>query len=81
MKINKLILSTMLISMIVLLCVVDSTAQCPMCRTAAASNLANGGSDGKGLNFGILYMLAFPYVLVATIGIIWWRNRKEEPSI
>jgi hypothetical protein len=53
-------------------------AQCPMCRMSAESNLKNGGSSGKGLNAGILYMLATPYLIVGTIGFIWWRNRKRE---
>jgi hypothetical protein len=53
-------------------------AQCPMCRMSAESNLENGGSEGKGLNAGILYMLATPYLLIGTLGFIWWRNRKKE---
>jgi hypothetical protein len=53
-------------------------AQCPMCKMSAESNLKNGGSTGKGLNTGILYMLALPYLLVGTIGYIWWRNRRKE---
>ena len=53
-------------------------AQCPMCKIGAESNLRNGGSAGKGLNTGILYMLAMPYLLVGTIGYIWWRNRKKD---
>ena len=48
-----------------------------MCRMAAESNLENGGTEGKGLNKGILYMLAMPYLLVSTVGFIWWRNNKE----
>lgn len=56
----------------------DLAAQCPMCRMSAESNLENGGTDGKGLNAGILYMLAMPYVLVGAIGLWWWKNRKAE---
>ncbi len=56
----------------------DVQAQCPMCRMSAESNLKSGGSAGKGLNTGILYMLAMPYLLVGTLGYIWWRNRKKE---
>ena len=56
----------------------ESIAQCPMCRAAAETNLAQGGTEGKGLNKGILYMLSLPYLLVATIGYFWWRNKKEE---
>ena len=53
-------------------------AQCPMCKIGAESNLKNGGSSGKGLNTGILYMLAMPYLLVGAIGFVWWKNRKED---
>jgi hypothetical protein len=56
----------------------DATAQCPMCKIGAESNLKNGGSAGKGLNTGILYMLALPYLLVGTIGFVWYKNRKKE---
>ena len=56
----------------------DLLAQCPMCRATAESNLANGGTEGQGLNQGILYLLGMPYVLVGTVAFIWWRNRKKE---
>jgi len=49
-----------------------------MCRIAAESNLEHGGSAGKGLNTGILYMLMLPYIMVSLIGYIWYRNRKKE---
>ena len=58
----------------------EALAQCPMCRAAAESNLAQGGTEGKGLNTGILYMLTLPYLLIATIGFIWWKNKKEESN-
>ncbi|MCB9081156.1 MAG: hypothetical protein H6555_05550 [Lewinellaceae bacterium] len=53
-------------------------AQCPMCRIAAESNLKNGGTDGQGLNLGILYMLATPYLLIGGLGYWWYRNRKKQ---
>ena len=56
----------------------QARAQCPMCRMSAESNLGNGGTDGRGLNTGILYMLATPYLLVVVIGYLWWRNRRKE---
>lgn len=56
-------------------------AQCPMCRMSAESNLKNGGQAGQGLNNGILYMLATPYLLVGLIGFIWWRNRRKESEL
>lgn len=54
------------------------SAQCPMCRMSAESNLKDGGKAGRGLNTGILYMLAMPYLLVGCIGFWWWKNRRKE---
>jgi hypothetical protein len=56
-------------------------AQCPMCKMSAESNLNQGGSAGKGLNNGILFMLATPYLLIGIVGFVWWRNRKEEDAL
>ena len=56
-------------------------AQCPMCRMTAESNLKNGGTAGKGLNNGILYMLLTPYILIGTIGFVWYRNQRKEEDI
>jgi len=56
----------------------QAQAQCPMCRMSAESNLKDGGTAGKGLNAGILYMLATPYLLVGFFGYMWYKNRKRE---
>jgi len=56
----------------------EVAAQCPMCKMGAESNLKNGGTAGRGLNNGILYMLSMPYLLVAAGAYIWYRNRKQE---
>ena len=50
-------------------------AQCPMCRMSAETNLKGGGSDAAGLNKGIIYLLTIPYILMGTIGYLWWKNR------
>ncbi len=50
-------------------------AQCPMCKMSAEQNLKDGGTAGKGLNQGILYMFVMPYLLVGCIGYVWYRNR------
>ena len=52
-------------------------AQCPMCKIAAESNYKHGGQTGKGLNAGILYMLATPYLLVGGLAFVWWRHRRK----
>ena len=57
---------------------IDANAQCPMCKLSAEQNLKMGGSAGKGLNRGILFMLAMPYVIVGSLGYVWLRNRRKE---
>lgn len=52
-------------------------AQCPMCRMSGEADLKNGGTNAKGLNAGIMYMLTFPYILLGTIGFIWYNNRRR----
>ncbi len=76
---KKLLLSCFFLTL--LLAGGDLLAQCPMCRATAESNLANGGTEGQGLNQGILYLLGMPYVLVGAVAFIWWRNRKREHDI
>ena len=56
---------------------IDLVAQCPMCKMAAESNLKNGGTAGKGMNAGILYMLLTPYLLVGGLAFWWFKNRKK----
>ena len=81
MKKNKIAKYLSILALILSFQLVQPTevnAQCPMCRMSAESNLKNGGTEGKGLNNGILYMLATPYLLVGAIGYVWYRNRRKE---
>lgn len=80
MKVSKIkfLLPFGIIALFLLLSQGDLMAQCPMCRMSAESNLANGGTAGAGLNAGILYMLATPYLLVAIVGVIWYKNRRKD---
>ncbi len=74
---KKLMLLFVLIVVILVVFSPDMAAQCPMCKMSAESNLRDGGTAGKGLNTGILYMLALPYILISTLGYLWYRNRKN----
>ena len=53
-----------------------SQAQCSMCR-AVAERQQGGSSIAAGLNDGILYLMAIPYVLLATLGVLFYRHRKK----
>lgn len=56
---------------------IQSYAQCAMCRATLENNVSNGeiGIASK-LNFGIMYLFVMPYLLVAVIAFLWYRNRK-----
>ncbi len=54
------------------------SAQCPMCRMSVQSNLQNGGTQGVGLNSGILSLLAMPYLIIGGLAFVWWKNRKKQ---
>jgi hypothetical protein len=54
-------------------------AQCAMCRATVESTVSNGRSVvASDLNFGILYLLAAPYLIVAAISYLWYRTSKKE---
>jgi len=55
-----------------------ASAQCAMCRSTVESTLSDGRYvNGSGLNTGILYMLATPYLAVAVVGYLWWRSSRR----
>jgi hypothetical protein len=56
----------------------DVAAQCPMCKTSVESGLKEGNQVGLGLNDGILYLLAMPYILVAGVGFFWYRGFRRR---
>lgn len=76
-RLKKVFISILLILGAIVVQPVDSSAQCPMCRMSVESNLNAGGKAGRGLNAGILYMLATPYLMVGVIGFVWWKNKKK----
>ncbi len=78
---KKLVARIALVFLVAIMALPTVEAQCPMCKMGAESNLKNGGTAGNGLNTGILYMLAMPYLLVATIGFVWYKNRKKESEL
>lgn len=46
----------------------DGASQCAMCKSAAETSLKNNpGSIARGLNSGILYLMAVPYLMILFI--------------
>lgn len=56
----------------------DVQAQCAMCTLNAESSVQNGNTEGNGLNSGILYLLAAPYLAVACVGFIWYKKYRRK---
>lgn len=52
-------------------------AQCPMCKQNVQSGIESGTKAGLGLNSGILYLLAVPYVIASIFGYWYWKNRNK----
>jgi len=55
-----------LIILIFLISFIDINAQCSMCRAVLQSEEAK--ETAKGINNGILYLMAIPYILIALVG-------------
>tara|TARA_R110002124_G_C8805647_1_gene502780 strand:+ start:20 stop:241 length:222 start_codon:yes stop_codon:yes gene_type:complete len=53
----------------------DASAQCSMCK-AVAETSTSSSSAAAGLNSGILYLMAFPYLLLAGVGYAIYRHKK-----
>ncbi|MFT5569726.1 MAG: hypothetical protein ACI8QD_000411 [Cyclobacteriaceae bacterium] len=48
-----------------------------MCRTQVVNNVSNGETSfAAGLNTGIMYLFFTPYVLIAVVAYLWYRNSK-----
>ena len=74
MSINKI--RTLLLLILILILFIDPfNAQCSMCR--AVLELEEGQQTAKGINNGIVYLMAIPYILVALVS---WRISKIYKS-
>jgi hypothetical protein len=67
---KKIILSLALVLSVILV-----EAQCSIC-SKTASQL--GEEAGRGLNGGILYLAAAPFLIFFYIGYRWWKNNSDE---
>ena len=56
---------------------IDIQAQCAMCKAAVEANLEAGDNIGSGLNTGILYLMAMPYIAVLLFGFFWYKQHKK----
>ena len=55
-----------------------ANAQCPMCKASIESSMREGNNRARGLNNGILYLLAAPYLVVGGVGWVWYKNYRRK---
>ena len=76
---NKIILFS---TITVLFLTIDVNAQCAMCKAVVETNLESGDTKGLGLNNGILYLMAIPYIAALVFAIFYYiQNKKSNPSL
>lgn len=56
----------------------QTNAQCAMCR--AVLETEEGGVKAEAVNDGIVYLMAFPYLLVGILGYIIYRTRQKKKA-
>lgn len=62
--------------------VTTADAQCAMCSLNAENSTQNGNHQGKGLNDGIIFLLAMPFIIGGGVAILWYKKfrKKEEKN-
>lgn len=55
---------------------VEVEAQCAMCR--AVLETEQGQSTAEGINDGIVYLMIFPYLLMAGVAYFIWKSRRKK---
>ena len=53
-------------------------AQCSQCAAPPATNRASGSSTADGLNHGIMYLLAAPYIAIGVLGFVWYKKYRRK---
>ncbi len=74
----KTLLFLFVFVVVVLFINTDISAQCAMCKEAIKSNIESGGDGrkfGLGINTGILYLMAVPYLIVGTIACAFYKKQ------
>lgn len=73
-------MKTIIASGIVLIVTLGETfAQCAMCRATLENNLSNGDPGiASGINLGILYLFAAPYLAVAAVAFFWFKTTRSN---
>ena len=67
----------LLICLAVFLLIEPASAQCVMCKAVGEQSSKLDGL-GRGLNTGILFLMAIPYILMSLGAVIVWRRFNKQ---
>ena len=69
----------LIVFLILMMCAISASAQCAMCKATLENNISNGHIGiAAGINFGILYLFAAPYLFVSILAYLWYRTSKKN---
>jgi len=57
-----------------------ASAQCAMCTINAEQGVKNGNTQAKGINSGVIYLMVIPYLLIAGLGVLWYKKFRSQRS-
>lgn len=70
---------TLLLGVLLSLAPLAARAQCVMCKSQVeAARQERDDYDVAGLNKGIVYMMAVPYILMGAVGYFWYRRTHPK---
>jgi hypothetical protein len=69
-----LLLRILFVTVLFVLMHQSSWAQCSICAKTASQM---GEDAARGLNGGIIYLAAAPFIILSYVGYRWWRNNRD----
>jgi len=70
-----------LIFLLLIFFAIKLNAQCAMCKAAVEANLKDGGNAGAGLNQGIIYLMAMPYIAMLLFGAFYYLQKRKKQTL
>ena len=77
-QLKKMMNKINLIFLLLIFFAIKLNAQCAMCKAAVEANLKDGGNAGAGLNQGIIYLMAMPYIAMLLFGAFYYLQKTKK---
>lgn len=57
---------------------IETYAQCAMCKAGAEQSIERGATDANWMNYGILFLMIIPFILIASLYWMYRQNKEGE---